>query len=36
MQDQEIFAEFVARAKKWDFDIEKLICVEHDKKGGDQ
>jgi len=26
----------VARAKQWDFDTEKLIYVEHDKKGGNQ
>ena len=36
MLDQKIVAELVARAKEWDFDTEKLIYVEHDKKGGDQ
>jgi apolipoprotein D and lipocalin family protein len=36
MLDQKIVAELVARAKQWDFDTDKLIYVEHDKKGGDQ
>ena len=36
MLDQKIVAELVARAKQWDFDMEKLIYVEHDKKGGIQ
>lgn len=36
MLDQNIVAELVARAKQWDFDTEKLIYVEHDKKGGNQ
>jgi apolipoprotein D and lipocalin family protein len=36
MLDRKIVAELVARAKEWDFDTEKLIYVEHDKKGGSQ
>ncbi len=36
MLDQKIVAELVARAKQWDFDTEKLIYVEHDKKEGNQ
>jgi apolipoprotein D and lipocalin family protein len=36
MLDQKIVAELVARAKEWNFDTEKLIYVEHDKKGGNQ
>jgi hypothetical protein len=36
MLDQEIVAELVARAKEWNFEIEKLIYVEHDKKGENQ
>jgi apolipoprotein D and lipocalin family protein len=36
MLDQEIVAELVARAKQWGFDMDKLIYVEHDKKGGNQ
>jgi len=34
--DQKIVAELVARAKECEFDTEKLIYVEHDKKGGNQ
>ena len=34
--DPNIVAELVARARQWDFDVEKLIYVEHDKKGGNQ
>jgi len=36
MLDEKIVAELVARAKQWGFDVEKLIYVEHDKKGGNQ
>jgi len=36
MLDEKIIAELVARAKEWDFNTEKLIYVEHDKKGGNQ
>lgn len=36
MLDQKIVAELVARAKECEFDTEKLIYVEHDKKGGNQ
>jgi apolipoprotein D and lipocalin family protein len=36
MLDQEIVAELVVRAKERDFDTEKLIYVEHDKKGGNR
>jgi len=34
--DQKIVAELVARAMEWGFDTEKLIYVEHDKKGGNE
>jgi len=36
MLDPNIVAELLARAKQWGFDTEKLIYVEHDKKGGNQ
>jgi len=36
MLDQGVVAELVARAKEWNFEIEKLIYVEHDKKGENQ
>ena len=36
MLEQKIVSELVARAKQWDFDTEKLIYVEHDKKEGNQ
>ncbi len=36
MLDQKIVAELVASVKQLDFDTEKLIYVEDNKKGGSQ